>query len=79
MLKEEDANITPGSVNWIQDFLFTVSFTLLVTLRILDVLVVDLDHLPASKMLIIGNKSLEQLQHQLQQQHAVQRQNQQPL
>ena len=79
MLKEGDVNITPGSVNWIQDFLFTVSFTLLVTLRILDVLVVDLDHLPASKMLIIGNKSLEQLQHQLQQQHAVQQQNQQHL
>ena len=79
MLKEEDANITPGSVNWIQDFLFTVSFTLLVILRILDVWVVDLDHLPASKMLIIGNRFLEQLQHQLQQQHAVQRQNQQPL
>ena len=79
MQKEEDANITPGSVNWIQDFLFTVSFTLLVTLRIQDVLVVDLDHLPVLKMLIIGNRFLEQLQHQLQQQHVVQQQNQQPL
>ena len=79
MLKEEDANITPGSVNWIHDFLFTVFYTLLATLKILDVLVVDLDHLLVSKMLIIGNKFLEQLQHQPQQQHAVQQQNQQPL
>ena len=77
MLKEEDANITPGSVNWIHDFLFTVFYTLLVTLKILDVLVVDLDHLLVSKMLIIGNKFLEQLQQQ--QQRAVQQQVQQPL
>ena len=77
MLKEEDANITPGSANWIHDFLFTVFYTLLVTLKILDVLVVDLDHLLVSKMLIIGNKFLEQLQQQ--QQRAVQQQVQQPL
>ena len=76
MLKEEDANTTPGSANWIQDFHFTVFFTLLVTLKILDVLVADPDRLLASKMLIIGNKFLEQLQ---QQQHAVQQQVQQLL
>ena len=78
MLKEEDANTTPGSANWIHDFLSTVSYTLLATLKILDVLVVDLDHLLVSKMLIIGNKFLEQQQQQ-QQQRAVQQQVQQPL